>query len=166
MQHRRASGVFAGLGARAHEKLPDDFSHIIAEIESVSQTAQARRIWLLALLARAAHGRRAGEIGCVKLCAEALRLSRRAFEPYALVARCWTEEELSVLLARRDKRGRCLTASHLLVLAPLPRALRAQWTEFSLIQGLSVRELRQGLRCAALLRQPKPGDGRPAAKIA
>jgi hypothetical protein len=94
--------------------------------------------------AAAAHATRNGGIDA---CARALGVSRQTLAPYALVASHWSAAELKHLLAeRRNVHGDPISISHLVELAKLDPEDRDRWLERTFAGGLTVRELRAGLR--------------------
>lgn len=144
MKARQASTIFP-IG-EAREALPSELSSLVAEVRAAARAAnkaEAEYVCQLALLARAAYGRRAAGGDAMTVCAKAVGLTRQTLQPFVRIALCWTKDELCDLLAGGDPNGRALTSSHLAALARLPRSKRAHWTERALTEGMHVRELRK-----------------------
>jgi hypothetical protein len=78
----------------------------------------------------------------LEACAAALNITRQALHPYVLVAARWPLDDLGRTLRRRDVLDRCLSGSHVHLLARLPYRARQECIERVLCEGLSVRQLR------------------------
>jgi len=182
MNDQRSSGVIPI--EVPSERLPEDLSALVAGLLAAEENvnaATAECVYRLAFLARAAHGRRVGSLDAMSVCAQAIGITRQTLQPFALIARCWTQEELRELLTRRDAHGRGLSSSHLVTLARIPRAARIRWIERALAESLDVRALRRKIheedgvdhrnvdddrsRCTIRLSSREPG-GRLARSIA
>ncbi len=80
--------------------------------------------------------------GAVSVVATAVGEDVASLYRYATVAECWSAEQFEALLRRGGRRGARLSWSHLVLIASLPSpAGRARWTERTLAEGLSVRQL-------------------------
>ncbi len=100
----------------------------------------------LAAIARAARGEGRVEAREIRRKAKALGVTRQMMQVYGVVGSEWTATELRVLLDREDCRGNRISVSHLLVLARLPSAERAQRTEEVFDHGLNLKDLRRRIR--------------------
>ncbi len=92
--------------------------------------------------------------GAVSVVAAAVGEDVASLYRYATVAECWSAEQFEGLLLRGRERGTRLSWSHLVLIASLPSpAGRARWTERTLAERLSVRQL------ALLLADEAPESG-------
>jgi hypothetical protein len=142
--------------------LPRD---LVGLVEAVRQAqnevdaANAKYVYALALLSRAASGRTIEGGSAVDLCAHAVGLSRQTLQPYAIVALRWRPEELRNLLNLRTAQERPLSIAHLLVLARLPAADRETWLLRTVREGLDAHSLRALIaRATANKLPPGPVD--------
>ena len=128
--------------------LPADLRGLVRSAEQAGdavRAAEAEYAYRLALVARAALGRRAGSESAVLACSAALGVSRQSLQPFALVATRWASDDLFGLFTRRSSNGRPLSMSHLLLLVRLPRAEREVWATKTLTDSLDVRQLRDAI---------------------
>jgi hypothetical protein len=108
--------------------------------------AHSEYAYRLAVLARAATGRRLHTGSAIDACARALGIRRQTLQPYAILTLRWKPDELRALFKRPGANGKPLSTSHLLLLARLPRSEREYWVERALTDGMEVHELRARLR--------------------
>jgi hypothetical protein len=108
-----------------------------------AKRAEAEYVYRVAIVARAATGRRLSGMSALEACARSLGLARRTLQQLAIIAMRWTVFEYRALLERQGAGGHSLTTSHLLMIAPLARGAREHWIERTLAEGLEVRELRE-----------------------
>jgi DNA-binding response OmpR family regulator len=131
-------------GTPGGEDLPEDLRELVGGVLSTAVelgTKESEYAYRLALLARAANGRRLDGRSATGACADAVSVSRQTLRLYASVAARWEPEDLPALLRRRDCKGRPLTTSHLVAIARAPRSSRDELTERALRDGLDVRQL-------------------------
>jgi hypothetical protein len=132
-----------GLPTDLHELLTDAM-RAAAEL----RVAEAESAYRLALLVRAATGRRLGRGGsALAACAKQLGVSRSTLQPFSSIASRWSPQELRTLFERSDSRS--LSVSHLLIIGQLPGPARDRWIERILAEGLGVHELRSRLTAGA-----------------
>jgi hypothetical protein len=139
-------------------RLPSDLRKLVNEVlRAVTRMRglEAEYVLGLAEVARAARDRRAENEPAIDACAKALGVARQTLQPYALIASRWKPEELRHLLSRRDRHGRPISLSHLLVLARLPPRESARWTESVFEEGIVVHDLRKRVRRS----EPEPREG-------
>jgi hypothetical protein len=130
--------------------LPVDLHEFVADaLRSATdlRQAEAENAYRLALLVRAATGRRLGRGGsALAACAKLLGVSRSTLQPFSSIASRWSPQELRALFERSDSRF--LSVSHLLLIGQLPRTARNPWIKRVLEEGLGVHELRRRLAAA------------------
>jgi hypothetical protein len=127
----------------------DDIARLVDEALRAAndlRRAHSEYAYRLAVLARAATGRRLSKGSAIEECARALGIRRQTLQPYSILTLRWKPEELRVLFGRPGANGRALSTSHLLLLARLPKSERDHWVERTLTEGLEVHELRARLR--------------------
>ena len=149
--------------------LPDDLRALVEEAERADRAvgaAEAHLVHCLAELSRAAQGRHVTGGSAIEACAAALGISRQTLQPLALIASRWGAAELREMFQRRGTRGRSMTASHMVLLARLPREQRAFWTERSLDGEVDVRELRRALGRKGRRSEPQAEVGADASALA
>jgi hypothetical protein len=133
------------------DELPTDLRRLVEEVREAATavaSAEAEHTYRLAALARAATGRRVANGSALEVCSAALAVARRTLQSFAMIATRWTHQEIGSLL-RDCQTGRPrLTASHLLLLAPLPRPTRERLLTLVLEQELDVRGLRKEILSA------------------
>src|ERR1700730_6956325 len=127
--------------------LPADLHHCVADARRAAvalRLAEAENAYRLALLVGAATGRRLGHEGsAIEACAKMLGVARSTLQPFAIIAVCWSPQELRTLFGYGD---RSLSVSHLLIAARLPRPARDQWLERVHAERLGVHEFRRRLK--------------------
>jgi DNA-binding response OmpR family regulator len=126
------------------EDLPEDLRELVGGVLSTAVelgTKESEYAYRLALLARAANGRRLRGRSATEACADAVNVSRQTLQVYATVAARWEPEALPALFKRRDCKGRPLTTSHLVAIARAPQSSRDELIEHALREGLDVRQL-------------------------
>jgi hypothetical protein len=129
-------------------ELPADLHGLVRNASQAGEAvraAEAEYAYRLALVARAALGRRAGAESAIDACSAALGVSRQSLQPFALVATRWASHDLLSLFTRRCSNGRPLSMSHLLLLVRLPRTDREVWANRALQESLDVRQLREAI---------------------
>jgi hypothetical protein len=127
------------------DELPPEVTELVAVAEQAARDlrlAEAEHAYRLALVARAATGRRLAKGGsALEACAKRLGLARSTLQAFSALACCWSREELRAMFARA--RSSCLSISHLLLVSQLPRLERYRRIEQILDGSLGVRELRR-----------------------
>jgi hypothetical protein len=126
-------------------ELPHDLTELVAVAEQAARDlrlAEAEHAYRLALVARAATGRRLAKGGgALEVCASRLGLARSTLQAFSTLACCWSREELRAMFARAPSAS--LSISHLLLVSQLPRPERHRTIEQILDGSLGVRELRR-----------------------
>jgi DNA-binding NarL/FixJ family response regulator len=137
-------------GREKHAELADELHALVEDVCDAAAEVlfvDAEYVFRMAVLAQKAYGAADDGDPQFAACARAVGLSRQALQPYVLVAKRWTREELRVLLAeRRNVLGKPMSVSHLHLLARLPRHAREEWVERVFSEGLTVSGLQQLLR--------------------
>jgi DNA-binding response OmpR family regulator len=124
--------------------LPEDLQWLTLDVLDAADklgSAHSEYAYRMALLARASSGRTHGGCSAIGACAKAAKISRSAFQDYIAVTTRWKPSELRSLLGRRDRYGRAVTLSHLLLVVRAPGALRAEM-ERVIREGSDLRLLR------------------------
>lgn len=101
----------------------------------------------------------------VMLLASGLGRKTSSLYGYAGVAKAWSPAELKLLMRRKNHFGVGLTFSHLLVLASARETERANWTEKTLSEGWSSRELRGHILSARGVRSARPPNALAAFSV-
>jgi CheY-like chemotaxis protein len=131
-------------------KLPADLEKVVSGALHVGAdlgALEAEHAYHLALVARAATGRRVGGRSAVAICAEALGMARPTLQAYVSLIARWSAIDIKRLLGRRDCNGRSvITVSQLMLIARAPGAQRAFLLEQAARGDVDIRCLRSLVR--------------------
>lgn len=136
-------------GGDAHEstqhEFPEDLERLVRSVELLAcdnAMAEARLAYAMATLAQRVTGRRLVGSSGTAVCAARLGCSRQKLQSYAPIAMRWDKDHFSRLIERSCAGRARLSASHLLVIASLPRSVGERWLAELCDHGMTVRELK------------------------